>query len=118
MNAVPFLLCLLVLAGGTYAMRLLGVHLGSKVTERADAAAAEDSEEAPAARAWMDRATVVLICAVAATTMVFEGEDFAGPARVIGSLTGCVAALLRLPLLGCVVLAMAVCAGLRLLGVA
>lgn len=151
MSALPFLLSLLALAGGTYALRILGVTLGSRLAGReqrpdqqhrqqAPAAAAPAPPGAPAAapgdgnaasapeplplpaastpaRRWMDRATVVLVCAVAATTMVFEGQDFAGPSRLLGALSGMVAALCKAPLLACVVVGMAVCALLRLAGV-
>lgn len=144
MSALPFLLSLLALAGGTYALRVLGVSLGSRLAGRdrrpdqqhrqqaptgAAAAVSGDGNAASApeplplpvastpARRWMDRATVVLVCAVAATTMVFEGQDFAGPSRLLGALSGMVAALCKAPLLACVVVGMAVCALLRLAGV-
>lgn len=129
MSPAAFLVALAGLAGGTYLIRILGVKLGalsarstSKETEDADSArgaavSPHELSQSPA-RLWMDRATVVLIVAVAATTMLFEGQEVVGPARIIGAGTGILAALLKAPMLACVVLAMAVCAGLRALGVA
>ncbi|MCM1011420.1 MULTISPECIES: AzlD domain-containing protein [unclassified Brevibacterium] len=66
---------------------------------------------------WMDRATVVLIGAVFATTAIFDGRDLADPARLIGVGVGVLAAILRVPMLVSVVLAMGVCAGLRVSGI-
>ncbi|MDN5640813.1 MAG: AzlD domain-containing protein [Actinomycetia bacterium] len=109
MSPAAFLVALAGLAGGTYLMRILGVKIG--------AVSPHELSQSPA-RLWMDRATVVLIVAVAATTMLFEGQEVVGPARIIGAGTGILAALLKAPMLACVVLAMAVCAGLRALGVA
>lgn len=112
MSVFPFLVALAGLVVGTYLLRYVGVRIGSL------SGTDEDAEEPTVARLWMDRATVVLICAVAATTMVFEGQDLAGPSRIIGTSVGIVAAIVKVPLLICVLLGMAVCAGLRLLGVA
>lgn len=112
MNALPFLVALTGMVVGTYLLRYVGVRIGS--LSRSD----EEAEGPTTARLWMDRATVVLICAVAATTMVFEGQDVAGPARIIGTSAGILAAIVKVPLLVCVILGMAVCAVLRLCGVA
>ncbi|MCT1368143.1 MULTISPECIES: AzlD domain-containing protein [Kocuria] len=114
MNALPFLLAMSGLVIGTYLLRYLGVHLGSL----AGSGSNPEVESQSPARIWMDRATVVLICAVAATTLVYEGQDFAGPSRVIGAGVGIGAALFKVPMLLCVILGMAVCAGLRLWGMA
>ncbi|MFC9443698.1 MULTISPECIES: AzlD domain-containing protein [unclassified Brevibacterium] len=75
--------------------------------------------DAPTSRVtkWMDRATVVLIGAVFATTAIFDGRELADPARLIGVGVGVLAAILRVPMLVCVVLAMGVCAGLRVSGI-
>ncbi|WP_193071219.1 AzlD domain-containing protein [Brevibacterium sp. FME37] len=66
---------------------------------------------------WMDRATVVLIGAVFATTAVFDGQDIADPARLIGVGVGVLASILRAPMLICVVVGMGVCAGIRMTGI-
>lgn len=66
---------------------------------------------------WMDRATVVLIGAVFATTAVFDGQDIADPARLIGVGVGVLAAILRVPMLLCVFLGMGVCAVIRMIGI-
>ncbi|RBP65590.1 branched-subunit amino acid transport protein AzlD [Brevibacterium sanguinis] len=65
---------------------------------------------------WMDRATVVLIAAVCATTALFDGQDLADPARLIGVGVGIAAAILRVPMLICVVAGMGVCALIRTTG--
>ena len=79
---------------------------------------ANDADE-PTSRvtAWMDKATVVLIGAVFATTAIFDGQDIADPARLIGVGVGVLAAVLRVPMLVCVIVAMAVCAGIRMTGI-
>ena len=66
---------------------------------------------------WMDRATVVLIGAVFATTAVFDGNDIADPARLIGVGAGVLAAILRVPMLLAVVIGMGVCALIRTTGI-
>lgn len=66
---------------------------------------------------WMDRATVVLIGAVFATTAVFDGQAIADPARLIGVGVGVLAAILRVPMLLCVFLGMGVCAVIRMTGI-
>ncbi|MYM19502.1 AzlD domain-containing protein [Brevibacterium sp. 5221] len=110
MSPVVFLLSLAGLAGGTYLIRRLGVRVGAQASSPDDAAA-----PAPA-RVWIDRATVVLIVAVAMSNMFFEGHELVGPARPIGVGVGIVAAVCRVPMLVCVVIAMGACALLRLLG--
>lgn len=84
-----------------------------------DATGADVVPDAPTSRVtkWMDRATVVLIGAVFATTAIFDGRELADPARLIGVGVGVLAAILRVPMLVCVVLAMGVCAGLRVSGI-
>lgn len=66
---------------------------------------------------WMDRATVVLIGAVFATTAVFDGTDIADPARLIGVGAGVLASILRVPMLLAVVIGMGVCALIRTTGI-
>ena len=112
MSAVSFLIALAGLSIGTYLMRFAGVKVGAAIAtkgrRRAPAAASagadpsapgdpstpgessgtvETSESADSTERvtmWMDRATVVLIGAVFATTAVFDGTDIADPARLIG----------------------------------
>lgn len=81
------------------------------------ASAGDPGEPTSRVTAWMDKATVVLIGAVFATTAIFDGQDLADPARLIGVGAGVLAAALRVPMLVCVVLAMAVCAGIRWAGI-
>lgn len=112
MSPLSFFLSLALLAGGTYLVRITGVKLGARARSADDAAA-----PAPA-RVWIDRATVVLIVAVATTNMFFAGHELVGPARWIGVSAGIIAALCKAPMLVCVVIAMGVCAGLRAFGMA
>ena len=76
-----------------------------------------DGDSTATVTKWMDRATVVLIGAVFATTAIFDGQDIADPARLIGVGAGVLAAILRVPMLICVLLGMCVCAGIRMTGI-
>lgn len=136
MSPVSFLIALAALSIGTYAMRFAGVKLGAAIatkgkrrqlaTDSAEAGSpAGSAEKSPAADVdstatvtkWMDRATVVLIGAVFATTAIFDGQDIADPARLIGVGAGVLASILRVPMLICVLLGMGVCAGIRMTGI-
>lgn len=137
MSAISFFVALAALSIGTYAMRFAGVKLGGAIaTKGKKAAAASAGNEATAAREagtpddaeaggdstarvtmWMDRATVVLIGAVFATTAIFDGRDLADPARLIGVGVGVLASIVRVPMLICVVLGMGVCALIRTTGI-
>lgn len=139
MSPVSFLIALAALSIGTYAMRFAGVKLGAAIATKgrrrqlASASAGADNTTEPNGTAelagesqgdstvtvtkWMDRATVVLIGAVFATTAIFDGQDIADPARLIGVGVGVLAAILRVPMLICVLLGMGVCAGIRMTGV-
>lgn len=111
MNNATFLLSAAALAIGTYAFRYLGVRLGSRMSRR------QTAPDTPnPVRLWFDRAATVLIGAVCVTSAVYVGQDFAGGSRVAGVAAGVVAAVCRLPMLGCVIIGMAVCAGCRLAG--
>lgn len=81
------------------------------------ASATEGAEPTSRVTTWMDRATVVLIGAVFATTAIFDGQAIADPARLAGVGVGVVAAVLRVPMLVCVLLAMAVSAAVRATGI-
>jgi len=95
-----------VLALGTYAMRAAGPVLRNRISV------------SDAVEKLLDRATVVLLVAVALTGSFFVDHDFAGWARPAGVTVGVIAALLRAPLAVVVILAAATAAGLRALGVA
>ena len=84
---------------------------------RGDAATEQEGDSTATVTKWMDRATVVLIGAVFATTAIFDGQDLADPARLIGVGVGVLASILRVPMLICVLVGMAVCAGIRLTGI-
>lgn len=142
MTPVSFLLALAALSIGTYAMRFAGVKLGAALATKGkrrqpattsagpvdtvgpdsspgigDTAAVPEGDSTAAVTKWMDRATVVLIAAVFATTAIFDGQDITDPARLIGVGGGVFAAILRVPMLICVLVGMAVCAGIRLTGI-
>ncbi|GAA1551284.1 MULTISPECIES: AzlD domain-containing protein [Brevibacterium] len=144
MSPISFLIALAALSIGTYAMRFAGVKLGAAIATKgrrrqltptsaeADEAtgpsgAAVEAPDNPAGELegdstatvtkWMDRATVVLIGAVFATTAIFDGQDLADPARLIGVGVGVLASILRVPMLICVLVGMGVCAGIRMTGI-
>ena len=145
MNPVSFLIALAGLSIGTYLMRFAGVKVGAAIATKGrrrnpatasagadpsapgdpstpgeSSATAETSETADSTERvtmWMDRATVVLIGAVFATTAVFDGTDIADPARLIGVGAGVLAAILRMPMLLAVVIGMAVCELIRTTGI-
>jgi len=72
MNHPMLIAGIALLAAGTYAIRYAGVKLGNRlpVSERTQ-------------NVLSDAATVLLL-AVAATTTLFEGQHFAGMARLLG----------------------------------
>ena len=94
------------LAGGTYAIRLAGPLLRSRITVSTGTSA------------LLDQAAMVLLVAVAVTGTIFAATEFAGWARVLGVLAGAVAAWRRAPLVVVVLVAAAVTAALRLCGIA
>lgn len=83
----------------------------------ASAGAGDSADSTERVTMWMDRATVVLIGAVFATTAVFDGTDIADPARLIGVGAGVLASILRVPMLLAVVIGMGVCALVRTTGI-
>lgn len=83
----------------------------------ASAGADDSADSTERVTMWMDRATVVLIGAVFATTAVFDGTDIADPARLIGVGAGVLASILRVPMLLAVVIGMGVCALIRTTGI-
>jgi branched-subunit amino acid transport protein len=94
-----------VLTAGTYAIRLAGPALRTRVSFP------------PRAEKLLEAAAVVLLAALVATTALTEGHGFAGLARPAGVLAGGVLAWRRAPFLVVVLTAAAVTALLRLLGV-
>ena len=93
------------LAGGTFLLRLVGFKLGSRMQLSASA------------QTLLSDAATTLLLAVALTVTLFEGQQFAGFARVIG--VGCALFLAwrKVPLIVIIVAAAAVTALLRGLGV-
>lgn len=105
MSGWQFACAVALLAGGTYAIRLAGVALRAR------------NSVSPMVEALLERSTMVLLIAVGLTSTLFEGTDFAGPARPIGVAVGAVAAWLRAPLVVVIVAAAASTALLRVVGV-
>jgi branched-subunit amino acid transport protein len=103
--SLPLLVGAGVLGLGTYAFRLAGIVLSSRV-------------QLPARlETLLSRGVVVLLAAVVATATVLQGAEFAGPARVLGVVAGGLLAWRRAPFVVVVLAAAATAAGLRLLGV-
>jgi branched-subunit amino acid transport protein len=95
----------LALAVGTYLIRLAGLLLRGRI-------------EVPArAERLLDLSATGLLAALLATAALVDGDGFAGWARAAGVGVGGLAAWARVPFVLVVVLAAAVTAGLRLLGV-
>jgi hypothetical protein len=118
MSTSTLIVVIAVLALGTYALRLGGVLLARRVS--GPAADAEPgragSGRGGAVTRLLPYAAVALLAALAATAAIIESGEFAGVARPAGVVAGLVAGLLRAPFVVAVVLAAAVAAGLRLLG--
>ncbi|WP_158889784.1 AzlD domain-containing protein [Amycolatopsis anabasis] len=104
-SPVVLLIAAVVLGGGTYAFRLAGPALRSKI------------ELSPRAEKLMAMAAVVLLAALVATTALTEEQSFAGFARPAGVLVGGVLAWRKAPFVLVVLAAAGTAAGLRLLGV-
>jgi uncharacterized membrane protein len=98
-------LAIAAMAGGTYALRLAGPALRSRlrISRRVNR--------------MLSAAAAVLLIALAATAALTEGHGFAGWARPAGVLVGGVLAVRRAPLPVVVVAACATTALLRLAGV-
>jgi branched-subunit amino acid transport protein len=93
-----------VLGAGTYAFRLAGPVLRSRVTLPARV------------EQLLTVAVVVLLAALVATSALTQGHGFAGPARPAGVAAGALCAWRRAPFLVVVLAAAATTAVLRLLG--
>lgn len=103
--APVLLLCIGILAGGTFAFRFAGAALRAKISV------------SPRVEQAMAVAAVVLLAAFVATSALTEAREFAGIARPAGVLVGGVLAWRKAPFVVVVLVAAAVAAGLRLLGV-
>ncbi|MTH47006.1 AzlD domain-containing protein [Intestinirhabdus alba] len=99
-----FIVGIAILSAGTYLMRLGGAKLGSRLalSERA--------------QALLSDAATVLLFSVALATMFFEGNHFAGMARVLGVGFALFLAWRRMPLIVVIIAAAVVTALLRLAG--
>lgn len=115
MTTSTLIVVIALLAIGTYGLRLGGVLLARRVSNSATDRA-EPGRGAALTR-LLPYAAVALLAALAATAATTESGEFAGIARPAGVIAGLVAGLLRAPFVVAVVLAAAVAAGLRLLGV-
>lgn len=104
---------ILVLAAGTYAFRAAGPLLRARLA-RANGGNAELS---PRLTELMSTAATVLLVALIATATFTDSGSFAGVALPAGVVVGGVLAWRKVPFVVVVVVAAAVAAGLRLLGV-
>jgi len=102
---MPFV-AILALAAGTFAFRVAGPVARHRV------------ELPPRVEQLLSDAAVVLLVALAATSALMVGQQFAGLARPAGVLVAAVLAVRRAPFPVIVVAAAATTAVLRLLGVA
>ncbi|MBE5253792.1 MAG: AzlD domain-containing protein [Enterobacterales bacterium endosymbiont of Blomia tropicalis] len=93
------------LAAGTYLIRFAGVRLGNRlpISERT--------------QSLLSDAATVLLLAVASTSTLFEGQHFAGMARVLGVLFAIFLAWRKAPLIMIIIGAAMMTAILRYLGV-
>ncbi|MBF7734764.1 AzlD domain-containing protein [Rhodococcus sp. WS1] len=105
MNTASVWIGIVVFACGSYALRASGVLLRARV------------KLSSFAEKTLDRAVVVLLLAVVATSTIFIGHDVAGPARMLGVVAGGICAWLKAPLVLVVIAAAGTTALLRLSGV-
>ena len=99
-----FIVGMAILSAGTYLMRLGGAKLGSRL------ALSERSQ------ALLSDAATVLLFSVALATTFYEGEHFAGMARVLGVGFAVFLAWRKMPLIVVIISAAVVTAMLRLAG--
>lgn len=99
-----FIVGMAVLSAGTYLMRLGGAKLGSRL------ALSERSQ------ALLSDAATVLLFSVALATTFYEGEHFAGMARVLGVGFAVFLAWRKMPLIVVIISAAVITALLRLAG--
>lgn len=94
-----------VLAAGTFLMRVAGYRLGSRLNF------------SPATQTMLSDSATTLLLAVAATSALFEGQHFAGYARIIGVGVALFLAWRKAPLIVIIIAAAAVTALMRWLGI-
>ena len=96
---------LLILAAGTYLLRLAGLALRDRLRlpGRVDR--------------YVDLGATALLVALVAVGALLDGDEFAGWARPVGVAVGALAAWRRAPFVVVVLLAAGTAAGLRALGV-
>ncbi|MFL6120585.1 AzlD domain-containing protein [Actinophytocola sp.] len=107
------LVAILVLAVGTYAFRLAGPLLRSRLAR----AQGDEAALPPRLTELLSTAATVLLVALIATTALTDGGRFAGIALPAGVLAGALLAWRKAPFVVVVVAAALVAAGLRALGV-
>ncbi|QHA89127.1 AzlD domain-containing protein [Serratia rhizosphaerae] len=95
---------MIILAAGTYLLRLSGALLGQKMAF------------STTTRDLLADAATTLLLAVAVIATLFEDQHFAGAARVVGVLTGLLLTWRKVPLIIVLIAAAAVTALLRWLG--
>ncbi|GAA4988985.1 AzlD domain-containing protein [Yinghuangia aomiensis] len=100
----PIVAAMLALAAGTFLLRLAGPALRARV------------RFPPPAEHLLEASAVVLLAGLLAVSACFEGHSPAGPARLLGVLTGALLAWRRAPFLAVVLGAATTTALLRLLG--
>lgn len=105
-NTTLVIIGIAVLSVGTYLMRFGGARLGNKLalSERA--------------QALLSDAATTLLFAVALAATLYEGEHFAGMARVLGVMFALFLAWRKMPLIVVILSAAVVTALLRMAGVA
>jgi branched-subunit amino acid transport protein len=107
------IIAILVLAVGTYAFRLAGPLLRSRLAK----AHGGEAELPPRVTELLSTAATVLLVALIATSALTDGGRFAGIALPAGVLAGGVLAWRKAPFVVVAVAAAVVAAGLRALGV-
>jgi branched-subunit amino acid transport protein len=105
MSTTSLIVVIAVLGVGTYSMRFIGALIGDKV------------RLTPIVERLLPLGAVALLAALAATAALLDAGRFTGAARPAGVLAGVLAAWCKLPFIAVVIIAAAVAAGLRLLGV-
>lgn len=103
-NTTLIIFGIAILSAGTYLMRLGGAKLGNKL------ALSERSQ------ALLSDAATTLLFAVALAATLYEGEHFAGMARVLGVMFALFLAWRKMPLIVVIISAAVVTALLRLAG--
>lgn len=105
-NTMLVMIGIAVLSVGTYLMRFGGARLGNKLalSERA--------------QALLSDAATTLLFSVALAATLYEGEHFAGMARVLGVMFALFLAWRKMPLIVVILSAAVVTALLRVVGVA